>query len=119
MKKVAWNELSRVKQIATAITAVLVVLSTSGGMTYAAYSHFQTDYEAETARAVLVEALASHKVSEAKARENDRVDRLERDNARYEKDNLNPELPAVEREFNNRQIKKNDAKILCIRAKEC
>ena len=119
MSRIVWDELSRAKQWATLITAILVAFTTSGGILYAGYTHFQTDIEAEEARAEIVELHAADKASDRQARNNDRIDRLERENARYEKDNLDPNLPQVERDFNNRQIKKNDAKIECIRRYEC
>lgn len=119
MIKIVWEELSLLKQWLTLVAAILVAVSTSGGLLWASYTHFQTDSEATAARALIIEKHAADKVSDRDARNNDRIDRLEQENARYEKDNLDPNLPQVERDFNNRQIKKNDAKILCIRKYEC
>lgn len=117
--KIVWEELSKFKQWATVFTAILVAISTSGGLLYATYSHFQTDEEGKKARQLIIEQHAADKATNREAHNNDRIDRLERENARYEKDNLNPDLPQVERDFNNRQIKKNDDKIDCIRKYQC
>ena len=114
-----WTQLSKSGKWAASITAIFICFTTLGGGAWATYSHFQTDKEAEAARLLIKKDIASYKITQEQARINDRVDRLEIDNAKYEKDNLRPDLPQVDREFNNRQIKKNDAKIVCIRAKEC
>ena len=114
-----WTKLSTAGKVAASITAIVVCFSTLGGAAWATYSHFQTDKEAIAGRLLITEMHAADKVSAEQARRNDRVDRLERDNAKYEKDNLKPDLPTVEREFNNRQIKKNDLKIECINKREC
>ncbi len=114
-----WTKLSTAGKVAASITAILLLCSTLGGAAWATYTHFQTDKEAEAARLIIVETHAADKVTDAQARRNERIDRLEESNTRYEKDNLNPALPQVERDFNKRQIEKNDAKILCIGKREC
>lgn len=119
MSKIVWDELSRVKQWLTLVTAILIAISTSGGLLWATYTHFQTDEEAKAARLLIIAQHEQDRISDREADNNDRIDRLERENARYEKDNLNPDLPQVEREFNYRQIKKNDDKIQCIREYKC
>jgi len=117
--KQLWNKLGTAGKRAASVTAIIAMSTTISGLTYATYSHFQTDLEAETARMEIIEKHAADKVSDRVARNNDRIDRLERENARYEKDNLDPKLPQVERDFNNRQIEKNDEKIRCIREFKC
>lgn len=85
---------------------------------WAGYSHFQTDEEAIFARLAIVEMHASDRISDRQARKNDRIDRLERENARYERDLLG-EMPDKERQFIHRQLDKNNKKIDCIRNDKC
>ena len=99
--------------------AAAVTLAAIGSGAYAAYNHFQTDSEAIAAREIIVRTHTMDRVSDRQARKNDRIDRLERENARYERDLLDPNLPDYDREFLLRQIGKNDEKIKCIRAETC
>ena len=60
-----------------------------------------------------------HTISQNEKFKNDRVDRLERENARYERDLLVGGMPTNEREWIKTQIDKNNAKIKCIREDKC
>ncbi len=117
--KQSFQKLSLLNKVLTTVAAGFVSLAAIGSGAYATYTHFQTDSEAITAREIIVRTHATDRVSDRQARENDRIDRLERENTRYERSLLNPDLPEYEREFLLRQIDKNDEKIKCIRAEQC
>ena len=104
-------------KIAQAVPLALGVIALASAC-YGAYSHLQTDDEAITARLAIVEMHAADKVSDRQARKNDRIDRLEREIARYERDLLG-EMPDKERTFIHRQIQKAEKKIDCIRQDQC
>ena len=104
-------------KISQAIPLALGVIALASAA-WASYSHFQTDSEGLAARLVIVEMHASDRVSDSEARRNDRIDRLLRENARYERD-LIGDMPEKERAFILRQLKKNNDKIKCIQDERC
>lgn len=104
-------------KISTAVPTALGIIALASAC-WAGYSHFQTDEEAIAARLVITSLHASDRISDREARKNDRIDRLEREIARYERDLLG-DMPANERAFILRQIDKAEKKKECIREDKC
>lgn len=98
-KVVAWS-----MGLTAVFGAISLIVATAG--------EIQTDQEAKTWR-------QGHVLTEAQKFKADRVDRIERENARIEYDLLDEKLNIKEIDFLKRQIIKNDAKIVCIQDETC
>ena len=125
-----WDKLGKIGKRAASITAIILLTTTITGLVWATYTHFETrehllliraemERDSLLARAEIINTHKTDRISDREAHNNDRVDRVERESDRIEKENLNPDLPQVDRDWNARQLEKNDKKIECIRKYEC
>ena len=111
-----WSELSKKVQTLAIITGSVTALAATA---YGAYSHFQTDAEANASHSAIRTVVAQNQQQQIDVFKEDRLDRHQREISRIEYQLLSDELTDKQREYLKRKIEELRELIKCIRQDKC
>ena len=111
-----WQEIPKVAQWIVVVIGAVVALSTT---CWAAYSHFQTDIEANASHAAIRSVVAQNQQHQLDVFKQDRVDRHQREIDRIEYQLISEDLTPEQREYLTSKREELRELIKCIRLDNC
>ena len=101
------------------VGGVLLTIAAIWGVGSAIYNHWMPRDEAHLEHQEIAQQIVQNQKSYLERDKFDRIDRHDREIARYERDLIDPDIPERERAFIAREIQRLEALKACIRSESC
>ena len=113
--KTLWSAAGTIEKIG----GIVITIAAIWGIGNAVYNHWMPREEAHLEHQEIAQQIILNQQSYLERDKFDRLDRHDREIARYERDLISPNIPEQERAFIAREIQRLEALKACIRSESC